>query len=63
MSRALPLTRSIEAMNLLFSGGGGRFPALLLGELALAAVYVLLALAVFRGVERACRQSGKLDLF
>ena len=30
---------------------------------ALAAVYVLLALAVFRGVERACRRSGKLDLF
>lgn len=63
LSRALPLTRSIEAMNLLFSGGGTRFSALLLGELALAAVYVLLALAVFRGVERACRRSGKLDLF
>ena len=63
LSLALPLTRSIEAMNLLFSGGGARFTALLLGELALAAVYVLLALAVFRGAERACRRSGKLDLF
>lgn len=63
LSRALPLTRSIEAMNLLFSGGGARFPALLLGELRLSAVYVLLSLAVFRGMERVCRRSGKLDLF
>lgn len=63
LSRVLPLTRSIEAMNLLFSGGGEAFAPLLLGELVLAAVYALLAWAGFRGAERICRKSGKLDLF
>ena len=63
LSRALPLTRSIEAMTLLSSGGGEAFGPLLLGELVLAAVYALLAWAGFRGAERICRKSGKLDLF
>ena len=63
LSRALPLTRSIEAMTLLSSGGGEAFGPLLLGELVLAAVYALLAWAGFRCVERICCKSGKLDLF
>lgn len=61
-SRVLPLTRSIEAMNLLFSGESGLAP-LLLGELLTAAIYALLAMAVFRCAERACRMNGKFDLF
>lgn len=63
LSRALPLTRSIEAMNLLFSGDGGAFSSLLLGELGAAAAYALLALGGFKAAEWACRKSGKFDLF
>ena len=63
LSRLLPLTRSIEAMNLLFSGGEGAFRRLLLEELTLAAVYALLAWAFFRPAERLCRKTGRFELF
>lgn len=63
ISRLLPLTRAMEAMNLLFENGAGRPGLLLLGELAMAAVYALLAWAIFRLAERACRRSGRFDLF
>lgn len=63
ISRLLPLTRSIEAVNLLFGGDSSRFPALLLGELGMAAVYTACAVGVLKYAERACRRGGKFDLF
>lgn len=63
ISRALPLTRSIEAMNLLFSNDAEGFAPLLLGELAMAAIYVLASVSVLKYAERACKRAGKFDLF
>lgn len=63
ISKVLPLTRSIKAMNLLFGNGAGDFVVLLLGELAMAAVYVLASVSVLKYAERACRKAGKFDLF
>ena len=62
-SRVLPLTRSIEAMNLLFSNDTSGFAALLFGELAMAAVYVIAAVSVLKYADRACKKAGKYDLF
>lgn len=62
-SRVLPLTRSIEAMNLLFSDDTNGFGILLIGELAIAAVYVLASVSVLKYAEQACRKAGKFDLF
>ena len=62
-SRVLPLTRSIEAMNLLFSNDTRRFVTLLLGELTMAAIYVIAAVSVLKYADRACRKAGKYDLF
>ena len=63
ISRVLPLTRSIEAMNLLFANDFNGFAQLLFGELAMAAVYVFLAVSVLKYADRACRMAGKFDLF
>ena len=63
ISRVLPLTRSIEAMNLLFVNDFNGFAQLLFGELAMAAVYVFLAVSVLKYADRACRMAGKFDLF
>lgn len=66
LSRLLPLTRSLQAMDLLFERTGApmsHFAALLIGEIGMAALYVLLTWAVFHSVERACCRSGQFDLF
>lgn len=63
ISRVLPLTRSIEAMNLLFSSDISNFAVLLLGELAMAAIYVLVSVSILKYAERACRKAGMFDLF
>ncbi|MBQ7870512.1 MAG: ABC transporter permease [Oscillospiraceae bacterium] len=63
LSRLLPLTRAMEAMSLLFGEGRGSFGRLLLGELAVAGAYALLAWAIFGLADRICRRSGKLDLY
>ena len=63
ISRVLPLTRSIEAMNLLFANDFNGFAQLLFGELAMAAVYVIAAVSVLKYADRACRKAGKYDLF
>ena len=65
LSQLLPLTRSIQAMDLLFSSNkySADFFSLLLGELCLAAFYILLTQAIFYGVERACCRYGRFDLF
>lgn len=63
ISRVLPLTRSIEAMNLLFSSDISNFVPLLLGEMAMAVIYVLVSVSILKYAERACRKAGKFDLF
>ena len=63
ISRVLPLTRSIEAMNLLFSKDTRGFAVLLLGELAMAVIYVIDAVSVLKYADGACRKAGKYDLF
>lgn len=63
ISRMLPLTRSIQAMNLLFGGEEGSFPALLFGELGTAAVYVLLSWGILSAAERVSRKNGRFDMF
>lgn len=63
LSRCLPLTRTIEAMDLLFRHETEKIPELLLGELLLAAVFLLFARALFFLMERLCRVDGKLDAF
>lgn len=63
ISRVLPLTRSIDAMNLLFSNNTKGFWGLLLGELTIAAVYVIAAVSVLKYADRACRNAGKFDLY
>lgn len=63
LSRLLPLTHSIEAMNVLLGKQEGKFGYLLLGELGIAFFYMIAAWAILRGAEQACRRSGKFDLF
>ena len=63
ISKILPLTRSIQAMNMLYGSEGGDFEALIIGELFVAFCYFIAAWATLRGAERACRKSGKFDLF
>lgn len=63
ISRVLPLTRSIEAMNLLFANDFNGFAQLLIGELAMATVYAVAAVSVLKYADRACRMAGKYDLF
>lgn len=63
LSRALPLTRSIEAMNLLLGDDLRRFGILLIEELAMAIIYALASVFILEYVERACKKAGKFDLF
>lgn len=63
LSRLLPLTRSIEAMNQLFSEESAGVAPLLLGELAMAAIYAAAAVSVLKYADSACRKAGKFDLF
>lgn len=62
-ARLLPLTKSIAAMNLLFSPDHGGFWQLLAGELATGVIYALLAWGLFSFAERCAQRTGKFDLF
>ena len=62
-SRILPLTHSIQAMNLLFTDSPAGFGRLLLEELLLAVLYIIAAMSILKYAERACRKAGKFDLF
>lgn len=63
LSKLLPLTHSIEAMNVLMGKQEGNFVHLLLGELGIAILYMIAAWATLRRAERVCRTSGRFDLF
>ena len=63
LSRLLPLTHAIEAMNVLLGKQEGNFYRLLLSELGVAVFYVFAAWGMLRSAEQVCRKSGKFDLF
>lgn len=63
LARLLPLTHSIEAMNVLLGKQEGNFYQLLLCEFGIAILYMIAAWATLRGAEQACRKSGRFDLF
>lgn len=63
LSRALPLTRSIEAMKLLFDNETENCIYLLLGELAMAVLYALASVFILKYAEKACIKAGNFDLF
>ena len=63
LSKWLPLTHAIEAMNILLGNSDGNVGRLLVCELRIAIFYMILAWATMRGAEQACRKSGKFDLF
>lgn len=63
-SRLLPLTRSIEAMDLLLAGArAAAVLPLVLGELLVGLGCCGLAAAVIGGAARAAVRNGTLDLF
>lgn len=63
ISKIIPLTRSIQAMDCLFEGENHMIFALVSGELGVAFIYYCLAMIVFRIAERISRISGKLDMY
>lgn len=65
ISKLLPLTRSIEASQLLLEGkiAFEQVLSLLLGELGVGAVYVILAFCVVKSAERVAIRKGTLELF
>lgn len=63
-SRLLPLTRSIEAAKLLYARQAGReLWALLAGEIAVGALYFVLAAGVIRLAERLARKNAGFEMF
>ena len=62
-SRVLPLTRSIEAMNILLDNDTKNFAILLLGEMTMAGIYALTSVSILKYAERACLKAGKYEMF
>ncbi|MGE5675504.1 MAG: ABC transporter permease [Mycobacterium leprae] len=60
---ALPMTRGASAARLAFAGGGPGMGALLLGELAVGAVWLVVGYGLFHFLERQARVHGTLDLY
>lgn len=63
IAQMMPLTKSIAAMNSLFSLERGVFWTLIMAELATGAAYALLARFLFGFAERCARHNGQFDLF
>jgi ABC-2 type transport system permease protein len=64
VAKLLPLTRTIEAANLLFEGfQAQRFLALLLGEALLGAAYYIAAACIVKAVERIARKRASFEVF
>jgi ABC-2 type transport system permease protein len=64
LSQILPLTRGIQAANMLFSDIDARsFAGLLLGELAVGAVYFLASFFVIKIAERVAIKKASLEMF
>jgi len=63
-SRMLPLTRGIEAGNLLFEGfESGIFVRLLAGEFAIGVIFFLISFFVLKYAERAAIKRASLEMF
>ena len=63
-SRLLPLTRSIQAADMLFGAvDGAKLLALLAGEAAIGAAYFAAAALVIRIVERIARRRAAFEVF
>lgn len=63
VSRLLPLTRGIAAMDLLLAGETGQILPLLLGEAAVGLGYCALAALVIGAAARSAVRRGSLELF
>jgi ABC-2 type transport system permease protein len=64
VSKILPLTRSIEAANMLFEEFNGRqLVELLVSEIALGIIYIALAAIIIRFVERIAIKKATLEIF
>lgn len=63
LSKLLPLTHSLQAMERLFQSDQGALGWLWGTELLIAACYALAAWAIFALVERMARRSGRFDVF
>ncbi len=64
MSKILPLTRSIQAANLLFEGGGrAEFTRLLMGEILVGCVYFAMAFLIIKYVEKVAIKKASLEVF
>ncbi len=64
LSQLIPLTRSIEAVNLLFSGVIiEKFAMLLLQEAGIGVGYYLLSWLLIKGIEKTARRKGTLEAF
>lgn len=63
VSKMLPLTHSLQAMNLLFESDRSSFWMLLGTELLIATGYIIATCGIFGAVERTARHSGRFDIF
>lgn len=63
-SNLLPLTRGIEAANMLFEGfEAQRFLTLLLGEVMIGILYYVAAACIVKAVERIARKRASFEVF
>lgn len=62
-SQALPLTKSIQAMNILFETSTQSVWSLMLGEIITSFVYLLLARLFFKFAVNQARIAGNFDLY
>lgn len=64
ISKALPITRSIEASRLLVSGGGqGEIYHLMVNEVLLGSIFLVLGYILYQVFEYLARKHATLDLF
>ena len=62
LSRALPLSRGIEAARLIISGGSGaEVSGLVFGEAVIGAAYLAAGYILFRGFEIVAKRKGSLE--
>lgn len=63
-SKVLPLTRSIEAANMLFDKiDSGRLTWLLIGEMGLGIVYCIIGTIIVKLVEKSAIKKAALEVF
>ena len=63
IAKLMPLTKSIQAMNMLFEGNIKMFWTNILWEILTAVMYAVLARIVFEYAHRAAQKNGRFDMF